>query len=372
MSLDSGIRKEFPELDRVVHLNSAALSLMPECSKKAIFQALIDREFTTEKRTETRLGRDLEARKKIARLINARAEDICLITNTSEGLNIMAQGLALHAGDNVVLAETEFCGNIVPWLNLEKKGVHVIRATSEYGKDPTANILAAVDGNTRVVTVSFVGWIDGFRINVAKIGKYCNERNIIFVVDAIQGIGAIGLDVASSQISFLSCGGQKWMMSPNGTGFLFVRKNVLPLISQKYLSYLSIVNNTDNSYDFTVQLNRDATRFRIGSISDIGIAAMEKSVSLILTAGIKNIQDHIIGLNRYAGEQLAEKGYTLVSDINPENMSGILSFRGEKTCETYNQLIRKGIIVSLRNGWIRISPHLYNNIEDIDKMLAAL
>jgi selenocysteine lyase/cysteine desulfurase len=371
MSIDTKIREEFPELSHIVHLNSAAISLMPREAKAAVAQAIRDREYTSEKRTEIRLRRELETRKKIAAMINAGTEEICMVSNTSEGLNIIAQGLNLSAGENVVLAETEFAGNVLPWLNLEKKGVRIKKASSGYGKDPADSILAAVDGKTRVVTVSFVGWIDGFRLNLTKIGEHCRERSIVFVVDAIQGIGAIELNVRSSHVSFLACGGQKWLMSPNGTGFIFVHKNLLPGIDLKYLGYLSVLSDPE-AFDFRADLKGDATRFRLGSISDIGIAAMEKSVGLILGAEVKNTQTHVIELNRYAAEVLLKKGYELVSDLNPENMSGILTFRGRNTLEKYRELIQKGIIVSLRNGWIRISPHLYNNKEDIDKMLEAL
>jgi len=366
------IRKEFPELERLVHLSSAALSLMPERSKQAMIQALTDREYTSEKRTAVRKERDLAARREIAALIHASAEDICMVANTSEGLNILAQGLDLQAGDNVVLSEIEFSGNIIPWLNLEKKGVRIKRAKTEFGQDPTEKILAAIDGRTRLVTLSFVGWIDGFKTNVAEIGAYCRERGIIFVVDGIQGVGVMELNVTAAQVSFLSCGGQKWLMSPNGTGFIYVAKSVLPLISQKYLGYLSIDNEADNTFDFALPLKGDAARFQIGAVNDKGIAAMERSLSLILETGIADIQDHVIGLNRYAGEGLRKMGYTLVSDRRPDHMSSILSFWGDDTLGAYHRLTRKGVIVSLRNGWIRVSPHLYNTEQDIDKFLAAL
>ncbi len=366
------IRKEFPELERIVHLNSAALSLIPERSKQALIASLSDRELTSEERTVLRSRREAEARRKIAGLINAPAEDICMVTNTSEGMNIMAQGLDFQAGDNIVLSETEFSGNIVPWLNLEKKGIRVKRACTEYGQDPVEKILAEIDDRTRLVTLSFVGWIDGFRSDVASLGAVCRERDIVFVVDGIQGVGAMALDVAASNISFMSCGGQKWLMSPNGTGFIYVAKDLLPRIDQRYLGYLSLDDECDNKFSFVLDLKTGAARFQIGAINDKGIAAMERSLSLILETGIADIQEHLIGLNRYAGERLQDRGYTLISSTDPARMSSILSFRGRDTRTAYDRLIRKGIIVSLRNGWIRVAPHFYNTEEDIDRLLAAL
>jgi selenocysteine lyase/cysteine desulfurase len=371
MGIDSSLRKEFPELDHIVHLNSATISLMPSVAKTAVAEALIDREFSSEERTKIRMAREFETRKKIAELINAHPDEICLVSNTTEGLNIIAQGLDLSDGDTIVLTEKEFPGNVLPWLNLERKGVRIKRVVSDYGEDPSDSILASIDDKTRVVTVSYVGWIDGFKLNLEKVGEYCHERNIVFVVDAIQGIGVLDLDVKSSHISFLSCGGQKWLMSPNGTGFIFVHKNLLPQINMRYLGYLSLVNDLE-AFDFRINIKTDATRFRLGSISDIGIAAMEKSLGLILRAGIKNIQNHVIDLNRYAAEMILSKEYCIVSNLFPENMSGILTFRGRNIIDKYNELIQRGIIVSLRNRWIRTSAHLYNNRDDIDQLLDVL
>lgn len=365
------IRQEFPELDRIVYLNSAAMSLMPHDAKAAVAEALVDREFTSEKRTEIRLGRETRARHKISELIRSSPEELCMVSNTSEGLNIIAQGLDFRPGDNIVLAEKEHIANVLPWLNLENRGVRIKRIPSEYGKDFADSLIAAVDKRTRVVTVSFVGWVDGFRPDMAKIGRFCHEHNIVFAVDAIQGIGAMDFDVTAFHVSFLSCGGFKWLMSPNGTGFIYVRKDLLANLEPSYVSYLN-VNADAEAFDFRIRLKNDASRFRLGSISDIGIAAMEKSVDLILRTGIKNIQDHVWGLNRYAAEELVKKGYTIISDLSPEHRSGILTFHGKDTTEKYGGLIRKGIVVSLRNQWIRVSPHFYNNREDIDRMLEAL
>jgi selenocysteine lyase/cysteine desulfurase len=365
------IRKEFPELNEIVYLNSAAISLMPIRAKVALSGCLKERQYNGELRTKLRMEREISTRKKIAQLINASYKEICLVSNTSEGLNIVAQGLDLKKGDNVVLTEVEFPGNVIPWLNLVKNGVEIKKARAKYGKDPTENIFEAIDKRTKVLTISFVGWIDGFKFNLEEIGNFCHNKNIVFVVDAIQGTGSMKLDVNASKISFLASGGFKWLLSPNGTGFIYVNKNILPNICPKYVGYLSQVYDPD-AFDFRIRLKKDASRFRIGSISDNGIAAMEKSVELILEVGIENIQGHILSLCNYAVEGLANKGYTIISELNSEKRSGILTFVGKKIKEKYINLIKKKIIVALRNDWIRLSPHIYNNQDDIEKMLIEL
>jgi len=365
MFVNDEVRKEFPELRDITYINNAAVSLMPLGSRNAMTNSLKDRSLTGEKRTDLRNQRELNVRTKLARLVNASVDEICMVSNTSEGLNIIARGLDLREGDNVVLADCEFPGNVLPWLNLQKTGVGVKVVRTQYGEDPTDNILSTVDENTKVVTVSFVEWIDGFKFNLEEIGRFCAQRDILFVVDAIQGAGALKLDVKSARISFLSAGGFKWLLSPNGTGFIYVAKKIRDRIDLTYLSYLSITDSPmEFNFDFT--LRDDATRFRLGSISDTGIAAMEKSLDLILEAGIEGIENHILFLTGYAAENLEKKGYNVLSNMGPEHRSGILTFGGRDIRKKYDELLAHDIIVSFRKEWIRISPHFYNNEDDIN------
>jgi len=334
-------------------------------------ESLKDRAYSGEKRTELRDDRELNTRKRIAELIHASYNEICMVSSTSEGINIIARGLNLKKGDNVVLAEYEFPANVVPWLNLKKDGVEIKKVKSEYGQDPTRKIFDAVDKNTKVLTLSFVEWIDGFKFNLEEVGNFCKEKGIIFVVDGIQGTGVLELDVKASHISFLSAGGFKWLISPTGTGFIYVNKNILPEIDLKYLSYQSITSSIMH-FDFNLNLKEDATRFRLGAISDTGIAAMEKSMELILEIGIETIQKQVLDLTGYAATELEKKGYTVMSTMEPENRSGILSFDGKDIREKYKKLVENNVILSLRNNWIRIAPHFYNNRDDVDKMLEFL
>jgi selenocysteine lyase/cysteine desulfurase len=369
--MNDELRNEFPELEEITYLNNGAISLMPLRSREALIASIKDREYTGEKRTKLRNQRERNVRKSIGRLINAPYKNICLVSNTSEGLNIIAQGLDLGAADNVVIVKHGFPGNSVPWLNLRKMGVKIKIVESDYGEDATSKIKDAIDETTRVVSISFVEWIDGFKYDLERIGNLCHEKRILFVVDSIQGVGAMKLDVQSARISFLSNGGFKWLMSPNGTGFIYVDDDVLSKIDMKYMGYLSLVKNP-MEFDYDLTLNEGAKKFKLGSINDNGIAAMEKSLELILDLGIEKIQDHILDLNQYASDGIKTKGYDLLSDFPRENRSGILSFGGSDLEAVYQRLVENNVIVSLRKNWIRVSPHFYNNFDDIDRMLERL
>jgi len=180
------LRNEFPELKDIVYLNNAAISLMPIRSRKALIESLKERKYPREKRMEIRNKRERRTREKIGKLINASYQDICLVSNTSEGLNIIAQGMNLKEKENVVIVKHGFPGNSLPWLNLKKKGVTVKIVDSEYGEDATAKILAAVNDATKVLSISFVEWIDGFKYDLDVLGDFCNKNGIAFVVDSIQ------------------------------------------------------------------------------------------------------------------------------------------------------------------------------------------
>jgi len=261
------VRREFPELKEIAYLNNAAISLLPVRSREALISSLKEREYSGEKRMGIRDKRERITREKIAKLINASYEEICLVSNTSEGLNIFAQGLNLKEKDNVVIVRHGFPGNAVPWLNLEKKKVSVNIVESEYGEDASDKIFRAIDKNTKALAISFVEWIDGFKYDLDKIGDFCREHGIAFVVDSIQGVGAMNLDVRSSQISFLSNGGPKWLLSPNGTGFIFIRKDLLNKIDTKYLGYLGI-RKGPMDFDYDLTLNEDASRYKVGTLND--------------------------------------------------------------------------------------------------------
>lgn len=369
--MNDELRGEFPELKDITYLNNGAISLMPLRSREALIASIKDREYTGEKRTKLRNQRERNTRKSIGRLINAPYKNVCLVSNTSEGLNIVAQGLDLSVADNVVIVKHGFPGNSVPWLNLRKRGVTIKIVESEYGEDATSKIMAAVDEATRVVSISFVEWIDGFRYDMERLGDFCSEKEVLFVVDSIQGVGAMKLDVQSARVSFLSNGAFKWLMSPNGTGFIYIDDSLLSEIDMKYMGYLSLVKNP-MEFDYDLTLKDGAKKFRLGSINDNGIAAMERSLELILDLGIERIQDHILELNHYASEGIKSKGYDLLSDFPRENRSGILSFGGNDLEKAYQRLTENNIIVSFRKKWIRVSPHFYNTEDDIDKMLELL
>ena len=367
------VRRQFPELAVITYLNNAAQSLIPIQSRQAMIDTLSHRSLPGEERIRLRQQTELETRQKIARLLNASWEEITMVTNTSEGLNIIAQGAPLKAGDNIVVPHNEFPANLLPWLHLkENKGVEVRLVPSRGGFVFLDDIKQHVNARTRLLAISHVGWIDGFRHPLQQLGEFCHQRGIIFVVDAIQSAGALSIDVKRCKVSALTAGGYKWLLSPCGSGFLYVDRELLSSIKPTYLSYLSISTEPED-FRFQMDLRPDASRFKLGSINDAGIGAMDKSLELILYLGVEEIEGYLLRLTDFLAEELQRRGYRIVSHTDHSHRSSILTFEAKgDAAELYQKLVNKQIIVSLRRGWLRVSPHFYNSEEDIARLLESL
>jgi len=367
------VRRQFPELSVATYLNNAAQSLIPVQSRQAMIDTLSHRSLPGEERVSLRQQTELETRRKIARLLNASWEEITMVTNTSEGLNIIAQGAPLRSGDNIVVPDNEFPANLIPWLHLkESKGVEVKLVPSRGGFVFFEDIKEYVNARTRLLALSHVGWVNGFRHTLQQIGEYCHQRGIIFVVDAIQSVGALSIDVKRCKVSALTAGGYKWLLSPCGTGFLYLDKALLGSIKLTYLSYLSISTEPED-FCFQIDLRPDSSRFKLGSVNDVGIAAMEKSLELILYLGIEHIESHLLHLTDLLAEELQKRGYRIISHLDPSHRSSILTFEAKgDAAELYQKLVDNQIIASLRGGGLRVSPHFYNSEEDIARLLEFL
>lgn len=308
-----------------------------------------------------------------ARLINCHPEEIAFTKNTSEGMSFVANGLPWQAGDNIVITQVEFPANVYPWLNLQHKGVGVRFVQEVEGRIPLEGILREVDDRTRVISISFVEFSSGFRNDLEGIGRLCREKDIVFAVDGIQGLGALRLDVRDSGIDFLAADGHKWLMAPEGAGLFYARKEAMDGLSLAEVGWASVVDKEDFlNYNFT--LRPDATRFECGSLSTVCIYGLRGALELLLETGIDVIEKRVLGLTGFLCEGLVKKGYEVFSSRREKESSGIVSFYSTRHSNhgIYKELRQKGIIVSLREGRIRASPHFYNTEEEIGRLLKAL
>ncbi|MGA9291079.1 MAG: aminotransferase class V-fold PLP-dependent enzyme, partial [Ignavibacteriaceae bacterium] len=226
MKIDE-VRKLFPHLKTgKVYFNHASTGPMSERVKDKLSDLIKDRSGDKIDDFKEYLALSEETKEYLAELINCEPSRIAFVDNTSNGINILAQGLNLKKGDRILLNVIEFPANVYPFLNLKKNGIEIDFVKSHDGIVSADDIINSVRVNTKLISISFVQFLSGYKVDLEKIGNYCEENGIVFSVDAIQGLGAFQLDVKKYNVDFISCGTQKWLLGLQGLGFVFVSEDL--------------------------------------------------------------------------------------------------------------------------------------------------
>jgi selenocysteine lyase/cysteine desulfurase len=310
-----------------------------------------------------------DLRHRCTTLVNAASVDeIVLMPNTATGINTVALGLPLHAGDNVLVLDGDYPANIYPWMNLAPRGVLTKVVPQRNGGLDLDLLTSRIDSRTRVIALSTVLFATGFRNDLQAVGKICREREIYFVVDAIQSLGALPCDVQAAHIDCLACGSQKWLLGPVGSGFLYIRRDVLDrLVPGPYVGAASVVG-AENFLDYNFTLLPTAERFSIGSPNLMGLLGLLASVELLQEIGIERIAERVLRLACVAMEDLEARGYNLAADTAPEHRSGIVVVELDDPVAMSARLQASGIICIPRGKGLRIAPHFYNTEAEIRRI----
>jgi cysteine desulfurase/selenocysteine lyase len=314
-----------------------------------------------------------ETRNLAARLVHADPTEIAFVKNTTQGLLLAANGIRWQKGDNVVIPEKEFPANVFPWLNLAEAGVEVRFVPLREGRFTVEDIDRFVDSRTRAISVSAVSFVDGFRCDLPRIGQFCEDKDIFFVVDAIQALGAVDVDVRECRIDVLSADSHKWLLGPQGVGFVYISTRTLDRLKVSNMGWMSMLDETDYSrYD--VRLKPNAGRFEEGTLNIFGIVGLKVTLEMLLGIGIPVIQKRILELTDSLMKGITERGYEIRSSLKTDERSGILSFahRQRSAEDIYRKLFEANIVCALRDNAVRLSPHFYNNTMDIGKFLDVL
>lgn len=315
-----------------------------------------------------------KVRQAAAKLINADAEEVTFIKNTSEGVCYVANGLHYSYGDNIVTAGCEFPANVFPWINLQSQGVRVKMVPEDGGRVPVERVIEAIDSRTRVVAISAVQFASGYRIDLAALGRACQEKGVFLAVDAIQALGVVPIDVRAMNIDFLSADGHKWLLGPEGAGIFYCRRELLRHLRPVEVGWLNMKNPRQYTrYEF--ELRDDARRFDSGSYNLTGIAGLGGSLDMILELGVDAIWARVKQLTDRLVGGLREKGYRVVSSRAPGEESGIVAFVSdmhdhEKIAQHLKAEYRT--IISVREGRLRASPHFYNTQDEIEQLVRHL
>lgn len=370
-------RADFPITTRRAYLNAAAAAPLSNRVVGVVQAVYGDMQNNGRNNNPHRISViDKKIRPDIASLIGAQASEIAFIKNTTEGLNIIAHGLDWKEGDNIVLANIEYPANVYCWLNLARQGVEVrwIDAKALGGRVTVDAIREACDARTKLVAVSTVQFLTGYRQDLELTGQFCKERGILLAYDSIQQTGAFPIDAQKHHFDFLATGGHKWLAAPLGTGFLYCRSNVLDRVHPAVIGPGSISKiETDIEYDVTA-LRADSRRFEEAVINIPGIFGLHAAVTTLLQIGVDNIAKHILEITAQAAEGLIALGYDILSPLGENERSGILTFRHPNIeSETIRLMLEsEGVDLSARNGYLRIAPHFYNDHDDIRRLLSLL
>lgn len=370
---------EFPWAARgeAIYLNNASTGPLPERTLRAI------RDFDERRAAPYRLSDDLQfatlarGRELIARLIGADVTEIGLAVNTSYGLNVAAFSLPLGPGDVVLTPDREFPANVYPWMQLARsRGVIYRRIpTCDGAVDEEALRRELEDPAVRAVSVSWVGFASGYTVDLEAIGRACRARGAYFVVDAIQGLGALTLDVRACHVDILACGAQKWLLSPWGTGFVYVRRELIEEIEPNIVSWMAVKGSDDFSrlVDYDLTWRDDARRFEFITLPFQDFAGMNSSLELIHELGPAAIAHRIASLADIIVLWAASQpNVELVTPSVPRHRAGIVALRMPNAAAVSTALKEAGVSHSLREGAIRLSPHFYNTREEIRRTLQII
>lgn len=365
--------EEFPVRKNIIYLNHAAVCPLPARTAAAVAEVAADyRDWgsTHHERWSAVMAR---GRGRLAELTGADECEIAFVKNTTAGLMLAAESIPWRDGENVVVADIEFPANVYPWLNLRRRGV-TTRFVQARGSFPTVDdYAAACDDSTRVITSSWVQFSSGQRTDLAALSQLADDVGAFFVVDAIQGLGALQIDVSKLGIDFLAADGHKWLLSVEGCGLLYVSQGVIGDLEPFWRGWTAVPEPTDFLRYDQPALD-DARRFEEGSPNLAGIAAMDASAGLLLEAGPAQVEERVLSLTERLIARLRDLGCEIASPTDPQSRSGIVCFRCGRASsdEVATRLAERGISAASRLGVVRLSPHFYNTEGEIDAATEAV
>ena len=368
-------RDEFPWADETTYLNHASIGPLPERTRLALD------EFNRRRAMPFQLpDRDLfaslaESRRLVAELLSATSEEIALTVNTGFGLGVVARALPLRPGDVVLVSDREFPANVYPWLRLRETGVQVeLVPTTQAGWPDEARLLERLeDPRVRALAVSLVQFSNGYRVDLAALSAATRRTGAFLVVDAIQGVGQVPVDLRRTPVDVLACGGQKWLLSPWGSGFVYVRRGLIASLSPPVTGWMAFEGTDDftrlTTYSDT--LRADARRFELITLPYQDFAGFNESLGLVRELGVERIEAHLRRLHEPVLAWAERSGARIVSPRG-ERGSGILCIAPADVGDSFRRLKAARIICSLREGAIRLSPHAYNTVEEMERVVEVL
>ena len=376
----AGLRAcEFAWMDhaRGAYLNAASTGPLPARAVAALHEFNERRAMPASIPVPEIFGILSRSRELAARMVGAVPEEIAVAVDTSYGINVAARSLPLEPGDVIVTSDREFPANVYPWMAVQRDRGAQFRLVPCNGllPDEDALIAALDEPRVRVLAISWVSFASGAMVDLDRLGRACRERGIRFVVDAIQGLGAATLDVSRTPIDILACGAQKWLLSPWGSGFLYVRRELIDTMEPQMVSWLAVKQSADFNrlleYDLT--WHDDARRFELLTTGYQDLVGMNESLSLFLELGVDAVAARVRECaDRLVSGLVDRDDLQLVTPADPARRAGIVVFAPKDTDGVCRRLDDGGVSYSLREGTVRLAPHVYTSDAELDLTLGLL
>ena len=388
----AAFRDDFPALKKYTYMDVAARGV-PSATTRAALYAHMDARTLNGGNKEEMFATIERARGRFAQLINAHADEVTFTKNISEGLNMVATGLNLKAGDNVIVCpDLEHPNNVYSWLNLQRQGVEVrLVKAGENAAMPVDDMITRMDARTRCLTASTVSFAPGFRTDIDKLGKACRERGVCFLVDAAQSAGVMHTDVAASNIDALTTSTQKGLLADYGMGFLYVRREWAERMQPAYLARFGVdlgdaheaaLGELGDSGDLRFQYAAGARRFDLGNYNFACAAMVDVSLKQLLDIGTQRIEAHVCALSHALVRgycDMGDMGVPVAGGAPGPHLAGIVTIGAmstnhygtgdERFNKLYQTLGEHDVKLSIRRGMLRFSLHAYNNLADVERVL---
>ena len=373
--MNDTLRALFPVTERANYLNHAAVSPPPRPTIDAIQSQLADVSENGSVNFRSWLATKERTRVLLASMLGAQPEQVAFMRNTSDGLSTVANGLDWRAGDNLVTFRREFPSNIYPWLRARDAfGVEVRLCEERDGRIDLDELIGLIDNKTRIVAVSHVQFGSGFRADLERLGRAARAHDALLIVDVIQSLGVVPIDVEAELVDVAAAAGHKWLLTPEGVGLLYLSARARERIQPTLVGWVSVPNPDDHA-NFEQGWNRGALAWETGTAPISLIHGLEASLKLLNEVGVAKIQTHLEMLTDHLCERLQNTGYEVVSSRRAGEKSQIVCIRhlnGLSAMDLYAHLKQRNIITAPRADRLRIAPHLYNTLEEIDGLVSAL
>lgn len=369
---------DFGPFDGRVWLNCAHQGPLPHVAIQATQEAL------TWKTAPHRLTENLfttipyQMKEVLGRLVGVPAKDIILGNSTSYGLHLLANGLPLHAGDEVLLVDGDYPADIFPWFDLQKRGVHVRLLSPKDTVVQAEELESHMTDATRVFCVTWVNSFSGYAVDLHALGAICRNHNVLFIVNGSQAVGVRPLDISHTPIDALACCGYKFLCGPYGTGFCWIRPDVRESLHYNQAYWLAMQEGRDLNHmrDYTVRSDLGSRKYDVFCPANfLDIKPWIAAVDYLLKQGIEEIAVYVDRLVTRLVEGLDPDRYTLLCPRRGPARSTlvILTHRQpERNPAIFTSLQHAGIDIALREEQLRFSPHLYNTEDEIDRALLVL